>query len=91
MANKTQLENVTTPLSSREGQGGGSAVSVFRNFWDTVPRSSTLEAMVSAIQSDERTQELTEGYRRQHLLIEKGLAAIGDTVSPLVSVRMSCA
>ena len=64
MANKTQLENVTTPLSSREGQGGGSAVSVFRNFWDTVPRSSTLEAMVEAIRSDRRTRELTEGYRQ---------------------------
>ncbi|MBR1447604.1 MAG: virulence protein E [Prevotella sp.] len=42
-------------------------VSVFRNFWDKEPRSSTLEAMVEAIQSDERTRELTAGYRRQRL------------------------
>ncbi|MBR1410717.1 MAG: hypothetical protein IJ580_06430, partial [Prevotella sp.] len=40
-------------------------VSVFRNFWDKEPRSSTLEAMVEAIRSDERTRELTSGYRRQ--------------------------
>ena len=38
-------------------------VSVFRNFWDKVPVSSTLEAMVEAIRSDRRTRELTEGYR----------------------------
>ena len=43
------------------------AVSVFRNFWDKEPRSSTLEAMVEAIRSDERTRELTAGYRRQRL------------------------
>ena len=42
-------------------------VSVFRNFWDKEPRSSTLEAMVSAIREDERTRELTAGYRRQRL------------------------
>ena len=42
-------------------------VSVFRNFWDKEPRSSTLEAMVEAIRSDERTRELTAGYRRQRL------------------------
>ena len=42
-------------------------VSVFRNFWDKEPRSSTLEAMVEAIRSDERTRELTLGYRRQKL------------------------
>ena len=42
-------------------------VSVFRNFWDKEPRSSTLEAMVSAIREDERTRELTAGYRRQKL------------------------
>ena len=43
------------------------AVSVFRNFWDKEPRSSTLEAMVETIRSDERTKELTAGYRRQRL------------------------
>ena len=43
------------------------AVSVFRNFWDKEPRSSTLEAMVEAIRSDERTRELTAGYRRQRI------------------------
>ena len=42
-------------------------VSVFRNFWDKEPRGSTLEAMVEAIRSDERTRELTTGYRQQHL------------------------
>ena len=42
-------------------------VSVFRNFWDKEPRSSTLEAMVETIRSDERTRELTAGYRRQRL------------------------
>ena len=42
-------------------------VSVFRNFWDKEPVSSTLEAMVEAIRSDQRTRELTEGYR-QHWL-----------------------
>ena len=42
-------------------------VSVFRNFWDKEPRSCTLEAMVEAIRSDERTRELTSGYRRQKL------------------------
>jgi len=40
-------------------------VSVFRNFWDKEPRSSTLEAMVEAIRSDERTRKLTSGYRWQ--------------------------
>ena len=42
-------------------------VSVFRNFWDKEPRSSTLEAIVEAIRSDKRTRELTAGYRRQRL------------------------
>ena len=42
-------------------------VSVFRNFWDKVPVSSTLEAMVEAIRSDQRTRELTEGYRLYRL------------------------
>ena len=42
-------------------------VSVFRNFWDKEPRGSTLEAMVEAIRTDERTRELTSGYRRQRL------------------------
>ena len=42
-------------------------VSVFRNFWDKEPRSSTLEAMVETIRSDERTRELTAGYRWQKL------------------------
>ena len=42
-------------------------VSVFLNFWNKEPRSSTLEAMVEAIRSDERTRELTAGYRRQRL------------------------
>ena len=42
-------------------------VSVFQNFWDKEPRSSTLEAMVSGIREDERTRELTTGYRRQRL------------------------
>jgi hypothetical protein len=42
-------------------------LSVFRNFWDKVPVSSTLEAMVEAIRSDQRTRELTEGYRLHQL------------------------
>ncbi|MBQ6205180.1 MAG: virulence protein E [Prevotella sp.] len=42
-------------------------VSVFRNFWDKEPRSSTLEAMVEAIRSDERTRELTLGFRQHRL------------------------
>ena len=42
-------------------------VSVFRNFWDKEPRSSTLEAMVEAIRSDGRTRELTLGFRQHHL------------------------
>ncbi|MCR5849909.1 MAG: virulence protein E [Bacteroidaceae bacterium] len=42
-------------------------VSIFRNFWDKVPVSSTLEAMVEAIRTDVRTRELTEGYRLYHL------------------------
>ena len=42
-------------------------VSVFRNFWDKVPVSCTLEAMVEAIRSDQRTRELTEGYRLHRL------------------------
>ena len=42
-------------------------VSVFRNFWDKEPVSSTLEAMVEAIRSDQRTRELTEGYRQHRL------------------------
>ena len=54
-------------------------VSVFRNFWDTTPASSTLEAMVEAIRSDQRTRELTEGYRQQkqeHLKNESMLFAV---------------
>ena len=42
-------------------------VSVFRNFWDKVPVSSTLEAMVEAIRSDRRIRELTEGYQLHRL------------------------
>ena len=42
-------------------------VSVFRNFWDKEPRSSTLEAMVEAIRSDGRTRELTLGFRQHRL------------------------
>ena len=42
-------------------------VSIFRNFWDKAPVSSTLEAMVEAIRTDVRTRELTEGYRLYHL------------------------
>ena len=54
-------------------------VSVFRNFWDTTPANSTLEAMVEAIRSDQRTRELTEGYRQQkqeHLKNESMLFAV---------------
>ena len=42
-------------------------VTVFRNFWDKEPRSSTLEAMVEAIRSDGRTRELTLGFRQHRL------------------------
>ena len=40
-------------------------VSIFRNFWDKQPVESTLEETVEAIRSDERTKELTLGYRQQ--------------------------
>ena len=54
-------------MSMNQDEKANIVVSVFRNFWDKEPRSSTLEAMVEAIRSDERTRELTAGYRRQRL------------------------
>ena len=72
-------------------------VSVFRNFWDKEPQVSTLEAMVEAIRSDERTRELTEGYRRQKLDVLKNESMLfavpcifegGNAVQQLSDVRL---